>query len=80
MVNKLQSHDFMKEEGGSAGTFFSSMLETDRVVGSTTLPSSGLAPQRYCDNIFLFLFFSFIFISWRLITSQHCSGFCHTLT
>ena len=28
----------------------------------------------------LFFFFSFIFISWRLITSQHCSGFCHTLT
>ena len=28
-----------------------------------------------------FLFFSpFIFISWRLITSQYCSGFCHTLT
>ena len=21
----------------------------------------------------------FFFISWRLITSQHCSGFCHTL-
>ena len=30
---------------------------------------------------FLFLiFFSFIFISWRLITLQYCSGFCHTLT
>ena len=26
-----------------------------------------------------FFFFSFIFISWRLITLQHCSGFCHTL-
>ena len=26
---------------------------------------------------FLFLF---IFISWRLITLQYCSGFCHTLT
>ena len=26
------------------------------------------------------IFFSFIFISWRLITLQHCSGFCHTLT
>ena len=28
------------------------------------------------------LFFSFIylFISWRLITLQYCSGFCHTLT
>ena len=31
--------------------------------------------------VYLFYFiFSFIFISWRLITSQHCSGFCHTLT
>ena len=28
----------------------------------------------------LFYFFSFIFISWRLITLQYCSGFCHTLT
>ena len=28
----------------------------------------------------LFLFFSFIFISWRLITPQYCRGFCHTLT
>ena len=28
---------------------------------------------------FLF-FFPFIFISWRLITLQYCSGFCHTLT
>ena len=29
---------------------------------------------------FIFNFFSFIFISWRLITLQYCSGFCHTLT
>ena len=29
---------------------------------------------------FIVFFFSFIFISWRLMTSQHCSGFCHTLT
>ena len=30
---------------------------------------------------FLFLFFfSFIFISWRLITLKYCCGFCHTLT
>ena len=27
-----------------------------------------------------FLFFFFIFISWRLITLQYCSGFCYTLT
>ena len=25
-------------------------------------------------------FFPFIFISWRLITLQYCSGFCHSLT
>ena len=32
-------------------------------------------------RLFLFLFFfPFIFISWRLITLQHCSVFCHTLT
>ena len=27
-----------------------------------------------------FIFFPFIFISWRLITLQYCTGFCHTLT
>ena len=27
-----------------------------------------------------FCLFPFIFISWRLITLQYCSGFCHTLT
>ena len=34
------------------------------------------------NNKELLLFFpsSFIFISWRLITLQYCSGFCHTLT
>ena len=32
----------------------------------------------YCPNKLSFCF-SFIFISWRLIISQHCSGFCHTL-
>ena len=36
---------------------------------------------RWCALAISFsFFFSFIFISWRLITSQHCSGFCHTLT
>ena len=36
----------------------------------------------FCLFCFLFLFFlskAFFFISWRLITLQHCSGFCHTL-
>ena len=31
--------------------------------------------------VFCFPFFvPFIFISWKLITLQYCSGFCHTLT
>ena len=41
-------------------------------------PCSGageiLKLQSHCSFIF-----SFIFISWRLITLQYCSGFCHTL-
>ena len=30
--------------------------------------------------LWYFFNFYFIFISWRLITLQYCSGFCHTLT
>ena len=29
---------------------------------------------------YLFIYFSFIFISWRLMTLRYCSGFCHTTT
>ena len=31
-------------------------------------------------TVLFFFFFSFTFTSWRLITLQYCSGFCHTLT
>ena len=37
----------------------------------------------FFSNIYSGMFFYFppiIFISWRLITLQYCSGFCHTLT
>ena len=43
---------------------------------------SPLRPLRWaigCILLYLFIF-PFIFISWRLITLQYCSGFCHTLT
>ena len=33
-----------------------------------------------CPCSLFFFFPPFIFIIWRLITLQHCSGFCHTLT
>ena len=33
-----------------------------------------------CPNCFIYFFPQIIFISWRLITLQYCSVFCHTLT
>ena len=35
---------------------------------------------KWSCYVYLFFIFSLIFISWRLITLQYCSGFCHTLT
>ena len=37
-------------------------------------------PPFFFFHCCLFFFFPFIFISWRLITLQYCSGVCHTLT
>ena len=55
--------------------------------------SLGLAiavPQSYLQTsaklffffrlLWLYYFFSFIFINWRIINLQYCSAFCHTLT
>ena len=43
-----------------------------------TLPTPEVKPKSPAlAGVF---FFSFIFISWRLITLQFCSGFCHTMT
>ena len=36
--------------------------------------------KRERKAFLFFFFFPFISISWRLITLQYCSGFCHTLT
>ena len=33
-----------------------------------------------CTGRWILFFFFLIFISWRLIPLQYCSGFCHTLT
>ena len=41
---------------------------------------SNLSFLIFSTLFYLFLFFPLIFISWRLITLQYCSGFCHTLT
>ena len=44
---------------------------------------SKLFSPLFLHFVYLFIyfyFFPFIFNSWRLITLQYCSGFCHTLT
>ena len=46
-----------------------------------TLPCPPSQPRgNYHYNWFNLNFFSFIFISWKLITLQYYSGFCHMLT
>ena len=67
-----------------AGRFF-----TVWTTGKTN-QGSNPNPLHWKHRVFFFFFFTmikvftfiylFIFISWRLITSQHFSGFCHTLT
>ena len=48
-------------------------------------PSPHIIERKYkrisCvwERYFFILFIYFFFISWRLITLQYCSGFCHTL-
>ena len=39
-----------------------------------------LQPHRDPSCYFFFFFFKLINFNWRLITLQHFSGFCHTLT
>ena len=43
-----------------------------------SLPSQ--PPGKFQGFFLFFIFFPFIFISWRLITLQYCSDFSHTLT
>ena len=62
------------------------ILWSESIINSTEfspllipLISYGLLGHMDSNNSDSF-FFSFIFISWRLITLQYCSGFYHTLT
>ena len=45
----------------------------------TILHAHIISPKSMTIFFHVYAFFSFIFISWRLITLQYCSGFCHTL-
>ena len=43
------------------------------------LPDPAIKLGSHIVGRFFFLLFIYLFISWRLITLQYCSGFCHTL-
>ena len=70
------------KEGCGYMTWFSchSALISKTVLGPSSQALSHLNSYQITLPFFFLLFFSFIFISWRLITLQYCSGFCHTLT
>ena len=42
--------------------------------------AAGASAMATEGKSWFFCFVLFIFITWRLITLQYCSGFCHTLT
>ena len=49
-------------------------------LSSPSPPAFNLSPpQGLFQGVSSSFFFSFVFISWRLINLQYCSGFCHTL-
>ena len=57
--------------------FYCSKFLLSKIIPTFHFNCFGLIPCIY----FSFIYFIFIFfISWRLITLQYCSGFCHTLT
>ena len=56
------------------------VFQSDRILWITSLVFHICLNSLLVYWYFLSYFFPFIFISWRLITLQYCSGFCHTLT
>ena len=67
--------------GGNGNPFQDSCLENpkDREAWWTIVHGFTMSWTWLRDEHF-HIFFPFIFISWRLITLQYSSGFCHTLT
>ena len=54
---------------------------TDTWTPPLILQLSHIMLHNFMQCLFkIFLFFPFIFISWRQITLQYCSSFCHTMT
>ena len=71
--------------------FHSQILSAASIISFVAIfcfPQSRIQYRKHNAFPFIFMalfyfikknFFSFIYISWRIITLQYCSGFCHTL-
>ena len=59
---------------------YSSCIQSYQASGSFQMSQFFIPDGQSIGASVFFFFFPFIFISWRLITLQYCSGFCHTLT
>ena len=82
-----QNKQHQISQGETPPKFQRNRLAHTQQVSMTLAPGKGIFSskeyQHWCSRDFAFIYlfiFSFIFISWRLITLQYCSGFCHTLT
>ena len=68
------------EEPGRLQSMGSQRVGHDWGTSLYSLHTLSLEKEMTTHSSILFFFFPFTFISWRLITLQYCSGFCHTLT
>ena len=82
IVNKAEIDVFLE-----FSCFFNDPADVGNLIsGSSAFSKTSLNIWMFMVHVLLkpgleiFFFFSFIFISWKLITLQYCSGFCHSLT
>ena len=60
--------------------FLATKLSISNVMCTRIFLTNFVTNLSFCVLCSISFCFPFIFISWRLITLQYCSGFCHTLT
>ena len=86
--SKYKSHYHSIQRMQSTKTYFSLFLYAwDKLTSQGSISPTGLK-MNFVNSWSVwelsfssfFIIFLFYLISWRLITLQYCSGFCHTLT
>ena len=76
-LKSLLQHHSSKASILLRSAFFIVQLSHPYMITGKTI---ALTRRTFVDKVMSLLFIYYFFISWRLITLQYCSGFCHTLT